>query len=95
MARFPYYRNNIAALGRLLAEARLNPKALAALKQDPAGELARIGLPENVTRLISFKVIDTPDKKSVALPFKLDARLLESRNAAYLTSIANSFSQPI
>ncbi len=95
MARFPHYRKNIVALGRLLAQARLDPRLREALKNSPEQELARIGLPENVTRLITFRIIDSPDQRSVALPFKLDDKLLRDGNAAYLTSIANSFSHPI
>lgn len=95
MARFPYYKQNIVALGRLLAEARSNPSVRKALMENPERELARIGLPESVTKLISFKIVDTPDEKSVALPFKLNDKLVRQGDEAYLTSIANSFSRPI
>lgn len=93
MARFPYYRQNIAALGRLLAEARLDPEVRRRLSENPKRELQRLGLPQNVTELISFQVVDDTDNRSVALPYKLNERRLAERDPAYLSSIASGFAR--
>lgn len=93
MARFPYKKENIAALGRLLAEARLNADVRNALKQAPEKELAKIGLPENVTSLMNFTIVDQPDELTVAVPYKLNSDLVGQADPAYLSSIGRNFLQ--
>ncbi|GAA0781573.1 hypothetical protein E1180_21105 [Roseibium denhamense] len=91
MARFPFYRQNIQALGRLIAEARLDENKRKALIDNPKKYLAEIGLPEKTTELMSFAVIDDPDRKSVALPYKLDTELVRSDDSSYLGSLGAQF----
>jgi hypothetical protein len=91
MARFPHYRENVVALGKLLAEARINPAVRASLKKSPEKELARIGLPTNVTALMNFSIVDEPGNTTIAVPFKLNDDLVRSNDPAYLTSIARNF----
>jgi len=93
MARFPHYGRNAAALGRLLADARLDPSVRNRLLENPKRELAKIGLPESVTELISFKVIDDTQNEAVTLPFRLNQRRLDEGDATYLGSIAAGFSR--
>ena len=93
MARFPYKKENIAALGKLLAKARVDPTVRAALKKDPEGELAKIGLPGNVTSLMNFKIVDDPDNLTVAVPYKLNSDLVREADPAYLSSIGRNFLQ--
>ncbi|GAB4576823.1 MAG: hypothetical protein Tsb0019_02370 [Roseibium sp.] len=93
MARFPYYGRNIAALGRLLAEARLDENLRARLLSDPKKELRRIGLPANVTELMDFKTVDDTRDKAVALPFKLNEKRLAGGDEDYLVSLASSFTR--
>ncbi len=93
MARFPYYGRNVAALGKLLADARLDSEVRRRLLEDPKSELRRVGLPESVTELISFTVVDDTANSAVALPYKLNQRKLEAKDPAYLGSLASGFSR--
>ncbi len=91
MARFPYYKRNIAALGKLLAQARLDPKLRERLANDPNSLLAEIGLPENVTQLLEFEVVDSPDRNITVLPYKLDQERLDRADSTYLTQLSAMF----
>ncbi|MCR9057306.1 MAG: hypothetical protein NXI02_08230 [Rhodobacteraceae bacterium] len=93
MARFPYFQRNVAALGRLLAHARLDPAKFDKLKTDPQLALAELGLPSQVTSLMEFAVIDDEDNNSIALPFRLNQERLREYNRDYLLSLATTFSQ--
>lgn len=93
MARFPYYRHNVAALGRLLADARVDQCVRNRLLENPKRELQRVGLPESVTELIAFKIVDDLENDTVALPYKLNQRRLDEQDPAYLGSIASSFTR--
>jgi hypothetical protein len=91
MARFPYYKENVVALGKLLAQARTDPTLRASLKNTPEAELAKIGLPENVTALLNFSIVDEPENITIAIPYKLNDNLIQTNDPAYLTSIARNF----
>lgn len=93
MARFPHYRRNVAALGKLIARARLDEGYRKRLMENSAAELKAAGLPENVLALMSFKIIDAQDAKTVALPFRLNQRKLDKKDGAYLRSIGKSLSE--
>ncbi|WP_422376208.1 hypothetical protein [Roseibium sp.] len=91
MARFPYYRRNIVALGRLLAEARVDPEKRAALKNAPQQILSDLGLPEHVTKLISFEVVDGASSDVVALPYRLNEKRVSQGNREYLSGLGAMF----
>lgn len=92
MARFPYYRHNIAALGKLLANARVDEHYRKRLKNDPTAELRKIGLPENVLHLMAFEIVDSDAKKVTVLPYKLNQPRLDKKDPAYLSQLAQQFS---
>jgi|GEM_PF-2397971 len=92
MARFPYYKRNIAALGKLLADARLDPAIRAELSKNPNKLLAEIGLPDNVTQLVEFEVVDPADENAVVLPYRLNQERLDRKDPEYLTQLSNLFS---
>ncbi|WP_305985451.1 hypothetical protein [Roseibium sp. MMSF_3544] len=92
MARFPYHQRNIAALGRLLAEARLDPDKFRKLKSAPEKTLAEIGLPKQVTSLIQFEIVDGDHHNPVALPYRLNQSRLSEGDSEYLASVAGMFS---
>lgn len=91
MARFPYRADNVAPLGRMLARARTDVEYRDQLLKDPKAELARIGLPENVVELMTFKIVDSTNEKAVALPYRLNQSKLDSQDQTYLKSIASTF----
>lgn len=93
MARFPYYQRNVVALGRLLADARLDPRKFERLKNDPNAALTELGLPDRVTSLIEFEVIDGGQDNPVALPYRLNQQRLQENNENYLRSVASIFSR--
>ncbi|WP_029065696.1 hypothetical protein [Labrenzia sp. DG1229] len=93
MARFPYFQRNVAALGRLLAHARLDPAKFEKLKSNPQMALAELGLPGQVTSLMEFAVIDGEYNNSIALPYRLNQERLREYNKEYLLSLATTFSQ--
>jgi len=95
MARFPYYRENIRALGRLLAEASLDPELRKRLEEDPKSELRRIGLPEETTALFDFKVISEQSGRPFAvLPFRLNQKRLDRHDPDYLARVAETVFTP-
>ncbi|QDG77491.1 hypothetical protein [Labrenzia sp. PHM005] len=91
MARFPYYQKNIVALGKLLANARIDERCRTRLKHDPASELRKIGLPENVLKLMAFEIVDAESRKVTVLPYKLNQSRLDGKDPAYLGSLARQF----
>lgn len=92
MARFPAYQKNILELGKLLARAATDPEAQQRLKDDPAGELRRAGLPEATVSLFNFKVAvtKTGEKEPVVIPWRLNQEKLAKRDPEYLSSLADS-----
>lgn len=95
MARFPYYKENIQALGRLLAEASLDPTLRKRLETDPVSELRRIGLPEETTALFNFKVVSEQVGKPFAvLPFRLNQQRLDRQDPDYLARVAETVFTP-
>ena len=91
MARFPYYKENIRALGRLLAEAARDPKLKKRLEDDPKSELRRIGLPEETTALFNFKVVTEQEGRSLAvLPFRLNQQRLDRHDPDYLALVSET-----
>ncbi|WP_289034020.1 hypothetical protein [uncultured Roseibium sp.] len=91
MPRFPAYEKNIVALGKLLAEASVNPELKQKLIDDPAAELRRIGLPEKTAALFNFKVVqeDDHEKPPVVLPYRLNEERLASGEEQYLSQLAD------
>lgn len=93
MARFPFYKKNIATLGKLIAQASLDAEVRLRLQKDPSWFLADIGLPEQTTKLINFKVIDQKSyPKAVALPYRLNSEKLRYADTAYLSNLSAMFS---
>lgn len=92
MARFPYYKRNVAALGKLIAQARVDPQVRRCLEQDPISALRKAGLPENVLQLMSFEVVDAKTENAVALPYRLNQKRLDAKDPTYLRSLAHQFS---
>jgi hypothetical protein len=89
MARFPYYKKNVRALGELLARAAIDAEVREALKANPKKVLSDIGLPDQATELIDFLVVEhKPGEKAVSLPFRLNQLKLNQRNPEYLSGIA-------
>ncbi|POF29285.1 hypothetical protein [Roseibium marinum] len=93
MARFPYYKKNVKELGKLIARAALDENFRKALQENPSMELAGVGLPQQTTELIEFKVVDGKENpNAVALPFRLNQNKINSANEAYLFEISKMFS---
>ncbi len=91
MARFPYHEENVVALGRLLAEAAIDPARKKRLMDDPATELQRIGLPNETTALFNFKVVaEEPSIPHAVLPYRLNQEKLAHSDPSYLTTIAGT-----
>ncbi len=95
MARFPYYKENIRELGRLLAEASVDPELCKRLESDPKSELQRIGLPEETIALFNFKVLSERVGRPVAvLPFRLNQQRLDRQDPDYLARVAETVLTP-
>ncbi|GGB44462.1 hypothetical protein GCM10011316_15600 [Roseibium aquae] len=93
MARFPYYQNNVKDLGRLLAQASVDPEFYSMLHADPQAALAEIGLPEETVALISFKIVKAEtDARSITLPYRVDKTKIRGRDLAYLSDISKALS---
>lgn len=91
MARFPHYKENAKALGRLLAEASVDLVLKERLKADPVAELRRIGLPPEATSLFNFKVVEeNGDKPFAVLPYRLNQEKLNRLDPNYLAKIAET-----
>lgn len=93
MARFPHYKKNVVALGKLLARARLDSRYRRRLMANPTSELRKAGLPENALALMNFEIVDAQDNHTVVLPFRLNQNKFDLRDGPYLTAIARSFGQ--
>lgn len=95
MARFPYYKRNIQALGRLLAQAALDEELRKSLQKDPASFLSELGLPAQTTDLMQFTVVDGKEaRNAVALPFRLNDAKLEAADKTYLEGLSALLPQP-
>ncbi|KZM49882.1 hypothetical protein [Labrenzia sp. OB1] len=93
MARFPYYQKNVKELGKLIARAALDENFRKRLQENPSNELAAIGLPQQTTELVEFKVVDGNEApNAVALPFRLNQNKINSANETYLSGISKMFS---
>ncbi|TYC50414.1 hypothetical protein FMN50_23365 [Rhodobacterales bacterium] len=89
MARFPYYPKNVAALGRLIARARLDEAFAQQLRNDPKKVLKAAGLPDQTIELIDFRIVDArlaPDAR--VLPYRLNSRKLSEGDADYVSGVA-------
>ena len=94
MARFPHYKKNAAALGKLLATASLDPKLKAALQADPKALLRQIGLPDVTVELFEFKIVDAKDHAStITLPYRLNAEKVAKADAQYLFQLGSMLEQ--
>lgn len=94
MARFPHYQKNAAALGRLLANAAVDPNLKAALKADPKTVLKKIGLPDVAVELFEFRIVDASDYTStITLPFRLNAEKVAKADAQYLSQLGGILDQ--
>ncbi len=92
MARFPYYKRNVRLLGQLIAKAATNEETFRSFKADPRTFLKNIGLPDETTNLIDFVVVaETSNRKSVALPYRLNSEKLDARDTKYLEDLSNMF----
>ncbi|MEP3429443.1 MAG: hypothetical protein ABJN98_12230 [Roseibium sp.] len=91
MARFPHYKKNIVELGKLLTRARIDTEFRERLLANPSKEMTRIGLPEQVQHLMTFKIVDATKDNVVALPYKLNQKRLTEKDPDYLGSIAQQF----
>lgn len=95
MARFPYHKENIRELGRLLAEASIDPKLRKRLETDPKSELRRIGLPDETMALFNFKVVSEQAGHPFAvLPFRLNQQRLDQHDPDYLARVAETIITP-
>lgn len=95
MARFPHYKSNAKALGKLIAAAATDPALQDSFRKDPKSFLEKIGLPKQTTELMRFSVVCEADthQKAVALPYRLNADKLERKDADYLGELSNLFPQ--
>lgn len=88
MARFPHYKRNTKALGELLAKASLDPALKRELVENPKKVLSELGLPEQATELLEFKVVEAEtDRSTIALPFRLNGKKLAQSNPQYLSEL--------
>lgn len=94
MARFPHYEKNAVALGRLLANAALDPALKAALKADPKSVLRDIGLPDLAVELFEFQIVDARDYTStITLPYRLNAEKVAKADEQYLSQLGGMIEQ--
>ncbi len=85
MARFPYHMKNVRELGRLLAEAAVDPEKKKALRDNPNEELRKIGLPEQTVSLFNFNVVEEQSgRKAVTIPYRVNADRIRHSDPAYL-----------
>lgn len=88
MARFPMPASKVAALGRILAEAAVNPAQRQALIDDPKTVLAAAGLPAELTSLFDFKVVcDSENARHIVLPFRYNTDKVRHGDNGYLSEI--------
>lgn len=91
MPRFPNCQPHAKAIGKLLAQAALDPELRRRLHAAPEAELRRIGLPEQTVALFQFKIVsESGSKPAVVLPYRLNAARLERLDPDYLANIART-----
>lgn len=91
MPRFPNCQPHVQAIGKLLAQAALDPEVKKRLCTTPAAELRRIGLPEQAVALFQFKVVsESVSKPTIVLPYRLNTERLERHDPDYLAKIART-----
>jgi hypothetical protein len=92
MARFPHYKRNVQEIGRLLARASMDADFRAKLIASPAETLSEIGLPNETTSLISFKVVEQSNSRNaVVLPYRLSDEKLRNKDVDYVQNLGRSF----
>ncbi|MTI46084.1 hypothetical protein JM93_00269 [Roseibium hamelinense] len=87
MARFPYRKDKVADLGRLLAQAAVDEQTRSRLQDDPKAALNGI-LPGVTKDLFSFEVVSEADQKIAVLPYRLNKTKLANQDPEYLASVA-------
>ncbi|MEO9528656.1 hypothetical protein [Roseibium sp.] len=93
MARFPYYKSNMKDLGKLIAKAALDEDLRETFAKDPSALLEEIGLPQQSTKLLTFKVVDQKSvPNAVALPYRLNQKKLSNGDESYLSELSRAFS---
>lgn len=91
MPRFPNCQTHAMSIGKLLAEAALDPELKKRLHSDPATELRRIGLPEQTVALFQFKIVsESGSKPAIVLPYRLNTERLERHDPDYLAKVART-----
>lgn len=91
MPRFPNCQSHAKAIGKLLAQAALDPEMKKRFHRDPATELRRIGLPEQTVALFQFKIVsESGSKPAIVLPYRLNNERLERHDADYLAQVART-----
>lgn len=92
MARFPHYRRNVKALGKLIATVATDETLQKSFRENPKLFLEKIGLPQQATELLSFKVVAEADtQKAVTIPFRLNAEKLARNDPGYLADLSTLF----
>lgn len=92
MARFPHYKRNVKALGKLIATVATDENLQESFRENPKLFLERIGLPPQTTELLNFSVVSESNaQKAVTVPFRLNAEKLASGDSSYLSELANLF----
>lgn len=89
MARFPYHKSKVSALGRLLAKAAIDPTFKAELIENPKKVLRNAALPDVTLQLFNFKVVDGAQNTPViTLPYRLNDKKVAECDPDYLTKVA-------
>ncbi|MTH96251.1 hypothetical protein [Roseibium sp. RKSG952] len=88
MARFPFFKNNVRALGKILAQASIDDVFAEHFASSPNKILKDAGLPEQTTSLFNI-VIAKNDlaKRKVILPYKLNTKKLSELDHEYTTRV--------
>jgi len=89
MARFPYHKSKVSALGRLLAKAAIDPVFKAELTKNPQTVLKYAALPDVTLQLFNFKVVDGAQNTPViTLPYRLNDKKVAACDPEYLAKVA-------
>ncbi|EFO33874.1 hypothetical protein TRICHSKD4_0993 [Roseibium sp. TrichSKD4] len=89
MARFPYHKSKVSALGRLLAKAATDPAFKAELMQNPQEVLKKAALPDVTLQLFNFNVVDgAQNTPMIALPYRLNEQKVAECDPEYLAGVA-------
>ncbi|MEL7528362.1 MAG: hypothetical protein AAFN16_21495 [Pseudomonadota bacterium] len=92
MARFPHYKRNVKALGKLIAAVATDETLQKSFRENPKLFLEKIGLPPETTELLNFKVVaEAGTQKAVTIPFRLNPEKLARNDPGYLTDLSNLF----